>query len=91
MRKSKLVLSALLCASFGLTACDFNDVLAHIGIGEKKVVEDNENENQGTSTGDEGQGGQSGNQGQGGSQGGQTGETTFTLEYLKDIIKPMSY
>ena len=91
MRKTKLLLSALLCASFGLTACDFNDVLAQIGIGEKKVVEDNENENQGTSTGDEGQGGQSGDQGQGGSQGGQTGgEITYTLEYLKDLIKPIA-
>lgn len=82
MRKTKLLLSALLCASFGLTACDFNDVLAQIGIGEKKVVEDNENENQGASTGDEGQGG---------SQGGQTGgETTITLQYIEDLIKPMA-
>ncbi len=87
MRKTKLLLSALLCASFGLTACDFNDVLAQIGIGEKKVVEDNENENQGTNTGDESQGGQSGDQGQGGQTG---GETTITLQYIEDLIKPMA-
>ena len=93
MRKTKFLLSALLCSSFGLTACDINDILAQVGIGEKKVVEDNENENQGTSTGEEDQGGQSGDQGggQGGGQGGQTGgETTITLQYLEDLIKPMA-
>ena len=96
MKKSKFILSALLCASFGLTACDFDisSILAQVGIGEKKVVEDNENEGKENESGDEGQG----SEGQGGQSGGQTGgeggttggETTFTLQYLKDIVKPMA-
>lgn len=82
MKKTKLLLSALICCSFGLTACDFSDILLKVGIGEKKVVDDDEKKGS--------EGGSSNSQDHGGSGSGGSEEVTITLEYLKDLIKPIA-
>ena len=87
MKKTRIILSALLCTSLGLASCDFNDILAQVGIGDKKVVDDNENKGQGSDSGSEGQGGDTGEQG--GGSGGQS-QSVVTLELLKDLIRPIS-
>ena len=91
MKKTRIVLSALLCSSFGWASCDFKEMLVQIGIGDKKVVDDDENKGQGSDSGSEGQGGDSGS-GSGEQGGGSGGESqgVVTLELLKDLIRPIS-